>query len=324
MTQENFDWKQTIILLILTGVVTFASSVALDLYESEGPKLIYSITSSDSFERNDSYLNIYHIVIENQGKNQIPDVITICEPKDATIVERKLKVDSSLLYSDNISNTTYKLHLDYMNPNDVIEMSLLISSKAPLSDLRFSIRGEGVNGIRQTSLSQNSASYNIFFPLILGISVMLLTLGIRTKIGIKNIFNFKETSVKLSAEQYENLLYLCGVNRLNEDVEFYLTHKTTYLIASEYFTIKALNNTKEYKEKVIKLFNDLINYANVSDSSKGIIYYNLAKIEMSRGNSSAAINNLNKAKEYNIKAVNNRLTVDTIFDKDFLDSFRQK
>ena len=68
----------------------------------------------------------------------------------------------------------------------------------------------------------------------------------------------------------------------------------------------------------------MINYADISDVSKGIIYYNLARIEMSRGNSSAAANNLNKAKEHNIEAVTKRLTVDTIFDKDFLNSLRQK
>ena len=132
-------------------------------------------------------------------------------------------------------------------------------------------------------------------------------------------------SVKRSGEQNENLLYLCGVNCLNEDGEYFLTHKTTYLFASDYFAFKALNNTNlEYKEKVIKLFIDLINYADISDVSKGIIYYNLARIEMSRGNSSAAANNLNKAKEHNIEAVTKRLTVDTIFDKDFLNSLRQK
>lgn len=280
MTQEDINWKQTITVIILTGLVTLASSLVLDWYKSEEPKLIYSVTSSDPFEGKESYLSVYHIVVENQGKNQLSDVNTVIESFDSQIVESKIKIDPSLNYNESISNNSYKLRLDYMNPTDIIQLSLLISSQVPPKDPKISVRGKGANGIMQTfpsqnsTSSQNSASNDLLGPLTVGIALMGTLTTIR--------------SYKGKGEQHENLVYLCGVNGLNEDAEYYSKNKTNYMAASDYLTFKALNgDSQEYKDKVIKLFTDLISYTNVLDSSKGVIYYNIARIEMSRDNPKA-------------------------------------
>ena len=302
MTEENINWKQTIIIILLTGVVTLASSLVLDWYNSEEPKLIYSVTSSDPFEGNESYLNIYHIVIENQGKNQISDVIASIKSPSSQIVDSKVKADPSLIYDENISDHLYKLQLDYLNPNETIEFSLLISSPVLPTEPQLSIRGKGVNGIVQTHSSQTSQSSifgNIFVPLSIGVFFGLMT-----------------TIYSQKGAQHENLVYLCGVNCLNEDAEYYSKNKTTYRIASDYLTLKALkDNNPEYTEHVIKLLFDLIEYASVADESKGIIYYNISRMEMSQANSEVAKDALNKAKKYNKREVVKRLKVDKLFSK---------
>lgn len=309
MTQDEINWKQTIIVILLTGLVTLASSLVLDWYKSEEPKLVYSVTSSDPFEEDNSYLSIYHIVVENQGKNQISDVITSIKSSHLQIIDSKVTADASLVYNESISDHAYKFQVDYLNPNETVELSLLTRSQVSPIEPQLSIRGKGVNGIVQTHSSQSSIFDSIFVPL----SISVIFMGLTTKIYSQR------------GEQHENLVYLCGINCLNEDAKYYSKNKTTYRIASDYLTLKALkDDNPEYKEKVLNLLSNLIQYAHIAEASKGIIYYNIARIEISRNNSEAAINALDKAKKYNKREVAKRLKVDTSFSKIIQHSLREE
>lgn len=306
MEYKEVNWKQIIITILLTGIVTLASSLIIDWYKSEEPKLIYSTTETLPFEGKENYFGIYHIKIENQGKNPISDLSTYINIPDSIINDKKILIDPAINYSENLLNDTYSLQTQYINPKDVVEISLLVTSKNKLpSNPILSVRGKGINGILQSSLSQNTNFYNLFLSVLIGMTAFSASI----------VRRFKKEA-KHSDDQKLILAYLCRINGLTDEANKYLEslRKIAYWAEADNLGFDASkDNSPERKEKIKKLLTDIINYAGVVDSSKGIIYYNIAVIEISQGNFDQAINNLKKAREFNGKIIDSRLKLDPLF-----------
>lgn len=135
-----------------------------------------------------------------------------------------------------------------------------------------------------------------------------LTLVIRKKLG--------GDDHQHTGDQNQIIAYLCGLHGLENQVERYLAlpNQTTYWAEMDRLTsIAIINNESDLIQKVKIIISDLIEYAGMADSSVGIGYYNLARLEKSLQNDAKAQEYIEKAKKEIPKLLKTRLKLDPLF-----------
>ncbi len=119
-------------------------------------------------------------------------------------------------------------------------------------------------------------------------------------------------------DQRQILSYLCGVYKLNSEVERYLnmSSEASYWAESDRFAMLALENpTEEDAEKRRQVLEDLLKYTKVRPKSEGIIHYNIARIAKAQRNEEEANKHLEEARKIIPELVKTRIDLDPIWKK---------
>lgn len=313
MESRRINWWLIIITAVITGLITLTVGVILLKIQNKEPELVYTITDTQPFPGKDQNFAIYNVTISNSGKTPISNVLAVIQVPSATLDDTRFTTALSLEYTREIVGDTLNLNIPEFNPNDTISVSILATSTSVLPTRpQVSTRGAGIVGVQKITSPEN-LTRNLF-PLSIISGLAGLIAAIFTMFFIPIIRGHAIISGKHREEQNEILAYLCGIHNLTDEVQDYLSRprRTSYWAEADRFAAIAVANPATKKaENVEMLLKDLLAYAAIAEISKGIIYYDIARIEVARGNRDEAGTYLKEAKKHAGKLIDIRLKVDS-------------
>ncbi len=313
---KNINWKQSILTAIITILVTVAGGTILYYLQFHKPEIVYTSDYVPPFKSQNENLSIVHINIENQGDDIAEDVRSEINVHPAIIKDYSIKTDAPIEIKTFKDSTKLVFTTKNLNPSEGFKVSILTSSNDIYSgEPNIKIRAKGINGIKKEDVKEKEEK-TPFYKLLLYISTFVtgLTLALRGVFKSKNVLNNKG---KHHDDQNKVIAYLCGIHGLDEQADMLLglPNEASYWSEVDRLTSKAINsNNSEFINKVKKVLTDLLEYAQIADSSLGLIRYNLARIEMKNGEKEKADILIAEAKKLTEDLVNTRLKIDPLFE----------
>lgn len=311
---KNFNWKQNILTAVITIAVTVAGGMALYYLQFSEAKLEYSFEKILPFEGQEENLNIYHIKIFNSGNKVSEEVICHININPAAIKNYQVSSETPITYTDKINDDKIVLNIKTLNPDEFAKISILGSSTNSFPDEpNIKLRAKGVNGklasIKNSEDKKEPKTFSIILGLIAGIASIL-------SLTIKRLFGREYSEEGHTGEQNEIIAYLCGLHGIENEVDRYLSlpRKTSYWSEMDRLTSIGINSNNEDLAKSIKqVITDLLKYARMAKSSKGIGYYNLGRIDKYLGKDKESEESLNKSKKLIPNLLKKRVELDPIF-----------
>lgn len=280
--------------------------------QAEKPTINYNTEKILPFKSQNENLNIYHIKIENLGNKLAEEVVGEISLDPAKIKDVNLSSDFPINVETENDSLKINFSTKSLNPKESFKISVLAISEINFPDEpKVKLRAKGIVGEKIQSEDKEEEEEKL--PFILMVSfVTVLTLLTRSIIKSKGV------GVKHSDEQNKTIAFIYGIHNLDKQAEHLLSrpNRASYWSESDRITSNAINsNDKEQISKVKNALTDLLNYAKIADSSRGIIYYNLARIEKFSGNNEKSEEYLAKSKNEIPKLLETRVKMDPLFKK---------
>lgn len=313
---KNINWKQSILTAIITIVVTVIGGMVLYYLQFHKAEIVYTYDFVPPFKSQKENLSIVHININNQGNEIAEDVRSEINVHPAIIKDYSIKTDAPIEINTVKDSTKLIFTTKNLNQSEGFKVSILTSSNDKYSgEPNIKIRAKGINGIKKEDIKEKEEK-TPFYKLLLYISTFVtgLTLALRGIFKSKNVLG-KEG--KHHDDQNKVIAYLCGINGLDDqaDILLGLPNDASYWSEVDRLTSKAINsNDVEFIDKVKKVLTDLLEYAEMADSSVGLTKYNLARIEMKNGKKENADTLILEAKKLAEELINTRLKLDPLFE----------
>lgn len=313
------NWKQILVTALIAGVVTVGAGMLLNHFQTREPRLTYSAEDTLPFEGPAENIAIYHVKIESSGKKVVEDVVCQLSFSKATIKQSRAILEPSITYNDIILSNLYRIEIANLNPEENVILSVLASSPEQLPNRpEISLRGKGVTGVEASDDIGNGVSWVIIVLSTIAVFVatylFIRTSGFLPRLGLTFFEDSDEP--KHHDDQRQILSYLCGVHKLNSEVERYLNmpSEASYWSESDRFAMLAVENPMgEDLERRKQVLKDLLEYAQVHRSSEGIVHYNIARIAKAQGKDEEADDHLEKAKRLIPKLIETRVKLDPIW-----------
>jgi hypothetical protein len=313
--EQKTDWTRTIIPIFITGIVMIAVGIIVGLslnhFQMREPKLVYYVEDTIPYQSPTGDTAIYHVKIENLGKEAAEEVICILAFEKANIEQYRIIIDPSINYSESVLSNSYRVDLPSLNPKESATLSVLATSNDKLpARPEISLRGNGIVGSQATSETGKQSPW----PATAGILASIVA-------GSASIFYFVRRGVNpfnpLNVNQKYTLAYLCEIHGLGTDAERYRAMVADVMYWSESDRIAALalrepnseeaNNRKNVLEALLE--SGIVKVK----ASNGIIHYNIARIAKAQGDEKEVEKHLNIAKKNSGNLVNQRLKLDPIW-----------
>jgi hypothetical protein len=211
----------------------------------------------------------------------------------------------------SVTANNLKVEIDYLNPNEYVDISILASAKTSITKVpNISLRGKGIVGTREIIQKENGSTLNITYILAISLSLVSVFFSfIKDKI--------EKVSSKHSDEQKWIISFICGVCSLVEENDYYskLSEKTSYWYESDRLCSKAIQlNENLYTNKVLLVLLNLLRYANIAESSQAIIHYNCAKLYLRLEKQKEAEIEIGYARKHSKKLINSRIVIDPLMN----------
>lgn len=313
---QKTNWVRNIITALISIAVTVIAGLILYYFQTKEPSLEYSVEKILPFESQSEKLNIYHVTIVNSGNSVAEDITCKIQIVPATIKEYRINSEAPIQFTDSLGKQDIDIATNTLNPQESYRVSILATSSStfpekPLVKLRAKgiTAVEKIEDVKDEKQEEEPSKYLALLAAIAA-TASTLTLLVRKKLNSED----KSTH---SGDQNEIIAYLCGIHGLKSEIERFLTlpRTSTYWAEMDRFASIAISlNEREQTEKIIKIVVDLIDYASMADSSKGIGYYNLARLYKSIGDLVNSDEYLDKANKLIPKLLNTRKKLDPLFN----------
>ena len=287
--KEKINWKQTFVTAIVTVSVTVIAGIILYYFQINKPSLSYSISQVEPFQSKVEQLTIYHIKISNDSKSMAENIQGYIEVKPANIMDYKIKTEFPLSMIDSIvDKNRLFIKIVNLNSDESINISLMASSITNMPDKpKIIIRANGVTAEIKES-NQKEEEKSIFY-IVLVSTMASIVASVFLKFS-KNRFNvslvddddkkMEKEGKHTGVDQQHVFAYLLNLEGLSDYALKYrrATHNVTYWSESDALTFEALNMDNEFKKQIINVFQNLIQYAVITNTSLAVIKYNLSKL----------------------------------------------
>jgi hypothetical protein len=312
---------QILLTALVTGVVTVGTGMLLFKLQTRAPKLTYSTSETVPFSGGTAFVGIYNVDITNEGSKEVEDVVCVVRVPMATIKQHNLSVSAAISKEEGVGVGEYTVKLSGLNPSEAASISVLAESGTELPRrAEVTLRAKGVTGSEKSgNRGVFSEFISIFAALVgafTGLAALASTFLKKKLLSLTPQFVAEATSEErhTGADQAEVFAYLCGLLGLGEDEQYYrsLTKKVSYWSESDRLSNEALSNeSNSRKTKVKELLVRLVEYAEMSDDSEAIIYFNIARLSVALGDSSDRDAFLAKGMKLAPKILKRRLQLDT-------------
>ena len=116
-------------------------------FQQRQPNLSYQVADTIPFMGDKEKLAIHNIVIRNGGKAFVKNVDCIISVSPAGVKEKRVSSEPSLKYSDSVNGSNYTIHIDNINPEERVTISILSSGQNEIPKKpNVSLRSEGFIG----------------------------------------------------------------------------------------------------------------------------------------------------------------------------------
>jgi len=313
------NWKQILVTALITGIITVGAGMLISHFQTREPRLTYSAEDALPLEGPVENIAIYHVRIENSGKKVVEDIACQLSFSKATIKQSRVILEPSITYDEIILSNVYRIEISNLNPEETVILSVLASSPEQLPNRpKISLRSKGVTGVEASEDRGNGMNWVLIvlstITMFAMTYVIIRTTGLTRRLGLTFLEDYDES--KHGDDQRQILSYLCGIHKLNEEVERYLnmSSETSYWAESDRFAMLAVGNpTGEQATKYKSVLEDLLIYGTINQKSEGIIHYNIARIAKSQTNDEEANEHLKEAKKSIPKLVETRVKLDSIW-----------
>ena len=314
-SKSNLNWKQIVIPVVITAIATLVVSIAaplvLDYFKTPEYKLQYYTQDTLPFKTQTTEMASYQVTIKNEGTKVAENIVCRVFINGATVDQNAFLSDYPLTYNQTVTGDTLVLTVDNMNPQESGTIYLLANSQHELpKQPEVQVRAIGILGVK-ASLTDSQDSFS--WELILSIASVVGFVGI---LSSRLVFRKTEKNEDFDdLRQNECLGYLCGIHDLSTEAKRYYDTSihVFYRSESDRLTTIAVENQSDRK-KILNMLIDLLKYRNdISDDSKAIINFNIAKILKVDGKDAGSKDYLEKAKRLAPKIVGARLKIDPTF-----------
>lgn len=311
---KNINWTNSIVTALISIAVTVIGGLVLFYFQNKEPKLTYASEKIIPFESQTEKLTIYQIVIENKGSSVAEDVSCKVSIEPALIKEYRVNYETPIATTDSLLKQEIDIKINSLNPKENIRVSILATTTNIFPEEPVvKLRAKGINGEKQEFKKpeeKKDSDLLSLLQLLLLASAMAstLTLIIRRKFSNNN---------KHKDDQNQVIAYLCGIHGLSAEVDRFLSlsKDTSYWAEMDRLTsLAVVSNELLRVQKTKDVITDLLEYADMASSSKGIGYYNLGRLEKFLGNISDSEAELKKAEKLIPKLLKTRLKLDPIFN----------
>jgi len=318
---ETTNWRRIVIAAAVTGlftlVVSLGSGWLLSYIQMREPRLAYTTQDTIPFEGPTENLAIYHVTIENIGLNVAENVVCQISLLDAKILKTSLIAAPGITHNQSISDGSCKVEISNLNPRESVVISVVASSLKRLPTRpQVHLRGKGIVGTEASKRSDTTSSIFSVETIIAlsGALAAMAAIIASTRKGLRRILLAGPTAAY--PDQRQALIFLCGIHGLDSEMQLYrdVSSEVTYWSESDRFSTIAIRNpTGEDANKRRRVLEDLLEYTRVSEISRGIVHYNIARIMKAQGLNEKAEAYLKKARILAEDEVAKRLKVDPIF-----------
>lgn len=303
------NWKSIIATALITGVVTIVTGLLLYWYQNKEADIVYHTIQSIPFNGKDKKVSIFQADIQNIGRKEAEEIILVIDIRNGKIDQSILDINDTISHEEIRGVDSYTLKIKTLNPSELVKVSLLLDV---LNDKKIkpnvSLRAKGVMGRSQaTEIFKLSPFFIGLIALYTGLVVSLIFLRKR-RINLIDLLRGRHTNQK---HEIASALAIYG---MPEKSKQYLKSNTSrmYWVEADQLTAEAIfsNNNEELKNtiKVLKVILD----RSISDSSAGILYYNISKLYKVNGNDTRSKDYLEKAILYNKSEIERRIKFDPI------------
>jgi hypothetical protein len=327
MDEKKINWQQILVTALITGIITVISGLIVFKFQEHEPKLTYSAIETIPFEGSNKVVGIYNVVLENEGKKDLKDVVCVVKISKSQIDQYKVSVNPANIHSETQKDDTLTVKLSGLNPSEEVTVSILASSQSTLPKRpEVALRAVGLTGTEKSSNGKDGKFQDLLLTVaggVLATLALLFTLSSKLKGRVLGSTVSKILpSEKHSGDQRNILAYLCNLFKLNEEEEKYrsLNYKVEYWSESDKLAMSAIESkSSDYSLKIDKLLRELTQYASMSDDSEAIVYYNIARVAAARGEHAIKDQYLKKASGIAPTIIAKRLDIDS-FSKQLLEA----
>jgi len=307
MTDKENTKKGTLSTILITGLVSLAvgigSGLLINYFTEKRPKLTYDITTQEVFTGQINNIGIFAFRVSNDGKQEIEKLLCHLKFSEGKITERRVGGVPVSARTVVGSDDEIEVSVPFLNPNEHFSVQVLLGNvKQPLVRPSIEIRGKGVIGKEIVSSKSSKKSFSEIFPLLSVALVTLLTALITLKSlmdrrlkNLSEMLDEKEEPTKhASGDQRDTIAFALDTKALYEDAKMIREwpRELPYWAASDSLCNKWLiSKDHDRIKKGIESLDFLVDYAEIADASKRIIFLNMAKLAF-------AVDNLDLSKKY--------------------------
>jgi hypothetical protein len=271
-------WGTRLLSAGLGIVVTVVGALVVGKLQGREPRLSYSSTESIPFNGSSGVLSIYQVTLSNIGSREVEEVSCIVRVPAAKVEQYNISANPTLETAASFSGDTLKLHMPSLNPAESVQILVLASGPRDLPTRpQVSARGKGVVAIEKASSDAKPwKDESILFGVSLASFSALLSTGLFTRLLRRRLGLGTEGD-----DQRQVLAYVCRLAGLSDLAGQYAaqTHKTTYWSEADRLGELALeNNDPKRSDAIERALLALTEYASLAESSKAVVFYNVARI----------------------------------------------
>lgn len=309
-------WGNRLVSAALGILVTVIGALIIGTFQAREPALVYSSTESLPFNGLNGEVSIYQVTISNDGKREANDVACIIRIPTGKVDQYKVTASPLLSVSGSTSGDSVTVQVPNLNPSESFQVSLLVSGTQSLpSRPQISARGRGILGTEKNPEQNKSESDPVLWVSLAAFSAVFIS-GVFTLI-FRRTKTFVPSSTGSGDDQRQVLAYICRANGLSDLADQYSSqpHETTYWAEADRLgQIATDTQNGERMAAIERSLLALVEYdTNLADTSKAIVFYNVALINRCKKDEPNYKKYLELAKETSRNQIERRLKVDPRF-----------
>lgn len=312
------NWKTILATGFVTAIVTIGTGMLLFWWQSKEPVLTYNYIRSIPFDDSQKKVFIQQFEITNSGNEVAEDTTLVINFKNSKIEKSNIRIDNAIKYEKTISDNSVRLFISNLNPKEGLSLSILLEGNTQFdSEPEISLRAKGIIGEKIGS-SSNSKIPTIFIALAAAytgiIAFMLSTKKYRSIVTLL-IGRFIRGERIASEAQKEVLASILSLHGFPQKAKEYLLYGSDrkYWVEADILSAEALQSDNIQQNRYIAVLLQLAEINAIAESSRAIVYYNIARILKNQGSDYSHY--IDKAKNIDSKEIELRMTTDPIFKK---------
>ena len=302
-------WLSRLLSALLGVAVTVVAALIVQKLQSREPHLVYSSAETVPFNGQSGVVGIYQIVLRNDGKREVEEIICYVRIPGAKIEQYRTVVAPSLNSISTVTNDAVRATIPGLNPGESAQISILASSSTSLPGRpEVSLRGKGVNGVEQTSSETPSTLEKMSTWGLLAVAI--------TSLFSTSLF-YQLFRKRFGGNQVRVLESICRTHGLDSRAERYSTlSKVTYYGEADRLGDEAVRSSDgQTISSVRKVLFSLATSSGINPESRAIVLYNLARIAAKEGNTDELATYPKQAKELAPDEIEGRIKIDRLLNQ---------